>query len=828
KQQETFNSEADYLNQWLKKQNHDPFPNMARHRVVYILNEENGLFQITLHKAYLTQQNEYQIKAPLDINTNITDKLPKFVSLTDQEILAELQTQLRAKPTLAPEKHMFLLAPDPSHPSKIEQTLIKIVESGRCFWRASHRQPLSFSQTTRRDEKWLEVTDSLLLNRAESKVYQHRAYNHSQLSLLKSLHHPEFKPDWLTPRIRVNSHQLSMDWKDATLFEFDTAEVSFIFELTDGKQIELNYTELLHVHQGGDSLANRQLMEIVAGKLHLLEWIGSIKSNFEPPIARHFDVTTRFLEGDFGHWFPMLRGLYLERWQVEFAHSFRLNQQKVSDWYSRVTQVDKAAVDQSWFELEVGVKVDGEAVNILPFIVEALRNGQLDLSTQSETIAIKLDDNRVIGINRSRVQSIVNTLIELSENKPLINQKLTLPESQLVRVNLLEKELQQSAEWMDANKLQEKAKALAQSEGITRVNIPKNVCAELREYQKRGVDWLQFLGRQQIGGILADDMGLGKTLQTLTHIQIEKNSGRMQGPCMVVAPTSLLGNWLAEANKFTPELNLVHWAGTRRQLQGERLRQADIIVTSYGLLLRDFAQLNQLPLHLLVLDEAQAIKNSRTKVSKIAFSMTSKLRLCLTGTPLENHLGELWSLFHFLMPGLLGEQAQFKRLFQLPIEKEQDWSRQQQLSQRIAPFMLRRTKDKVASDLPTKTEIAEVIELNQEQADLYETVRMSMLEEVQKAMTQNTRGGNQLLIGNALLRLRQICCHPNLVDFGQAQQSDSAKLAWLKAVLPELVQSGSKVLIFSSFTSMLAIISEELQELNIEHLTLTGQTRQRS
>ena len=839
KQQEQYQSEREYFARWLSKQHHDPFPNMARHRVVYILDQSEGRYVLSVHKAYLTQQQTFQIKAPLPINTSVGDKLPKFVSLTDQEILVELQKlnqQVESELTL--ESHQLDLgSSDQSFSRKqVDQVLLKMVDSGRAFWRAVHRAPLSRAIASSVDENWLAISANVYLSRSESKIYAVQSYSQKQLKLLRLLNSADFDCQKIVPKLEINTQNIGLVWR-AQNYEFDSAEISFVFsegnsepdlEIDKRNALSLSYLEIEHLVRGDRSQASLALLEHVSAAMHLIDSIEGIYRFFEPPIARQFDPAARYLDGDISHWFPMLRGLQLEGWQIEFAPSFKLNQKSVDDWYSRVQQVDGAAAETHWFELEVGVRVDGEAINILPFIVQALKQGQLDLNNEKELISITLDDGRVIGIRKQRVEAIVKTLMELSEAKPLVNQKLHLPQSQLVRVNLLEKAIEKQSEWMDAKALQDKAKALAESEGVKPVAIPENVNAELREYQKRGVDWLQFLSKQQIGGILADDMGLGKTLQTLTHIQIEKNAGRMRDPVLIVAPTSLLGNWLAEAKKFTPDLSLLHWAGHRRRQNTERLTSADIIVTSYGLLLRDFPVLSKLELYLLVLDEAQAIKNSSAKVSKIAFALKSKLRLCLTGTPLENHLGELWSLFHFLMPGLLGDHAQFKRLFQIPIEKEQDWQRQQQLAQRIAPFMLRRTKDKVAADLPAKTEISEVIELSESQADLYETVRMSMLEEVQKAMTQNSKGGNQLIIGNALLRLRQICCHPDLVDFGQDALPDSAKLTWLQAVLPELVQTGSRVLIFSSFTSMLSIISETLDAMKIAHLKLTGQTRNRT
>ncbi|TQV89200.1 DEAD/DEAH box helicase [Aliikangiella coralliicola] len=859
KQNENFSSEWQYLSDWISKQQFDPFPNMARHRVIYLLDGEPGNIYVTIHKAYLTQQNEYVRKAELDLSIINNDKLPKFVSLTDQQILNDMQFAIaksgdikqitlteQADSTDSEYLNRYLFQTSENH-----HTLSRIVASGRCFWRSCHRHALAWHTSYVNDEDWWPISNTLYLDRAGSRVVNYLPISsiQKQQHQLFSCYQPETTP--VKPRLTISTKQIGLPWHKQTLHELDIAEISFevsnqAFSLQDlmiWYQISTEASNRTSTPDDtstprdtstpGDTTApNDALPEKVAGLLHQLDWVPSIQAGFEQPISQNFDISCRYLDDNLAHWFPLLRGLNLEGWQICFSPEFRLNRRKVDDWYSHVSAKDSTALfsTDDWFEVEVGVKVDGESVNLLPYIVDALRKGQLNFSTEKETITIALDGQKNIEISQARVKSIVDILLELAEQKPLsANQKLRLPVSQLVRIKMLETKMEQAAEW-GAQELERKAKVLAQSNGIATVTIPTNVHAQLRDYQQRGVDWLQFLANEGLSGILADDMGLGKTLQTLTHIQLEKNSGRMQGPCVVVAPTSLLGNWQAEAAKFTPELSIINWAGNQRHRLIEKLADVDLIITSYGLLLRDAEKLNQVGIHLLVLDEAQAIKNSRSKITRIAFEMSSKHRLCLTGTPLENHLGELWSLFHFLMPGLLGDQAQFKRLFQIPIEKENDWQRQQQLSQRIAPFMLRRTKNKVAADLPAKSEIAEFIELSESQTDLYETVRMSMLEEVQKAITQNTKGGNQLLIGNALLRLRQICCHPGLVEFGRelTEPENSSKMIWLQTTLPELIQSGRKVLIFSSFTSMLDIIAQQLEQMDIRYLMLTGQSRHRS
>jgi SNF2 family DNA or RNA helicase len=317
-------------------------------------------------------------------------------------------------------------------------------------------------------------------------------------------------------------------------------------------------------------------------------------------------------------------------------------------------------------------------------------------------------------------------------------------------------------------------------------------------------------------------------MQTLAHILIEKKSGRLKSPCLVIAPTSLLSNWQQEAQKFAPSLKFMKLAGTKRKGLFAQMAKMDLVVTSYGLVLRDINKLRKTRFHLLILDEAQVIKNTRSKITAAVNDLYSNQRVCLTGTPMENHLGELWSLFHFLMPDFLGSEYQFNQLYRQPIEKNQDYLRQTLLAKRVAPLMLRRTKNEVAKELPSKTEMVTLIELEEAQADLYETIRISMMEQVDKVLSLETNNRNQFLIGNALLKLRQVCCHSNLIKLESAQKLNaSAKISWLKSRLPTMVDQGRRVLLFSSFTSMLDIIATELEGMSIPYLMLTGKSKHR-
>jgi SNF2 family DNA or RNA helicase len=253
------------------------------------------------------------------------------------------------------------------------------------------------------------------------------------------------------------------------------------------------------------------------------------------------------------------------------------------------------------------------------------------------------------------------------------------------------------------------------------------------------------------------------------------------------------------------------------------------VITSYPLLIRDEAALLACSYHYLILDEAHYIKNPKTKAARGARNIDARHRLCLTGTPLENHLGELWSLFDFLLPGLLGNQKQFQAVFRTPIEKHRDTTRTESLARRVRPFMLRRTKDAVASELPEKTEIIRRIALTHQQQDLYETVRLSVHHHVRSVIQHQGLARSQITILDALLKLRQVCCDPRLVKLEKPRSLiDSAKLQFLIEILPEMIEEGRRILLFSQFTSMLALIEEEVKKLRIDYAKLTGQTMDRA
>lgn len=508
--------------------------------------------------------------------------------------------------------------------------------------------------------------------------------------------------------------------------------------------------------------------------------------------------------------------------------------EEIDAWY---TEIDEAQAH--WFSLELGIQIDGERINLLPIIVEILQKlpteaieniQKLEGSSEALKIITKLPDGRYIEIPGIRLKGIIQTLTELFDEEGLNRGKLLLPDMRAKQVAELERVFDGLPVYhVGGAKLRKIGRELQNFKGINATKVPKTLKAQLRPYQQEGVNWLQFLRKYQLAGVLADDMGLGKTIQTLAHILVEKARRRLQLPCLVIAPTSLMTNWQREAARFAPSLKVLTLHGPDRHLKFDTIAKFDLILTTYPLLTRDKDVLLQQDFSTLILDEAQNIKNPNAKSTQLVHKIKATHRLCLTGTPMENHLGELWSLFNFLLPGFLGDRKRFAQLFRNPIEKQGDGDRQAALAARVAPFMLRRTKDEVVKELPKKTEMIRTFQLETKQADLYETIRLSMQDKVIKAVRKKGLSQSKIVILDALLKMRQVCCDPRLVKLEAAKTvKRSGKLETLMELLPNLVEEGRKILLFSQFTSMLKLIEEEVKKHNISYVKLTGQTTNRS
>lgn len=514
-----------------------------------------------------------------------------------------------------------------------------------------------------------------------------------------------------------------------------------------------------------------------------------------------------------------------EGWRITVAPQFRHYFVAARQW-----RVNLERDTQGRFALGMTATIGGETLNLLPRLANAIaatpeRYTDGALSNCSEGSVLSLGDDRRVVVPLSLLRPLLNHLLELFDQPKLDRLgRLALPATQLERLNAMADALDRY--WHDPQSVAKGAIQLSFDEGVL-TNAYDGLNATLRDYQIQGVAWWRNLARRELGGILADDMGLGKTLQTLAFLLQEKNNGRLHQPALVVAPTSVIYNWQIEAKRFTPTLSCIVLHGTQRMEILKSDIQADIFVTSYALAHRDLAAWQQRRVSYLVLDEAHMIKNANTKVAKALRQFEAEHRFCLTGTPLENHLGELWSLFEFMMPGSLGSEPQFKRLYRIPIEKRRDEARAAALLRRIAPHLLRRKKSDVATELPPKTEMVVHIAMGEVQGQFYEALHATTQKEILRLLNDDKGEQRRIHVLDALLRLRQLCCDPRLLPLEACAEIPSAKLEHLLNMVQELNEEGRKILVFSQFTSMLKLISQGLQILKITHLMLTGATQNR-
>ena len=482
--------------------------------------------------------------------------------------------------------------------------------------------------------------------------------------------------------------------------------------------------------------------------------------------------------------------------------------------FERIEPQFRISSGVQWFDL--GVVFASNSGETLP----AAEIQRLLLSGQSHT---RLKNGKLALIDTGAVEELQEVLLDCAPQQHAQGYRINNTQAGFLEATLREHtrwQIQAPAAWRER---------AARQGGEARLECPPLGALEtvLRPYQKQGVAWLRFLGENGFGGILADEMGLGKTLQTLAFFR-SRRAGATR-PDLVVCPTSLVFNWVAEAKKFTPELKVLALHGPERQELFEQIPVHDLVVTSYALLRRDAERYRGLDFDTVALDEAQHIKNRETQNAQAVKSVAAAHRLVLTGTPMENSVLDLWSIFDFLMPGYLGSAKDFRERYELPISREQNAPAQARLARRLRPFMMRRLKREVAPDLPARIEQIAYCELTPEQRGVYQQVIEASRKEVLEAVGEQGMAKSRMVVLNALLRLRQVCCDLRLLKLENVEPATaSGKLDLFGELLEEALDGGHRLLVFSQFVSMLSLLKERLAAEAIDYCYLDGSTADRA
>ena len=592
-----------------------------------------------------------------------------------------------------------------------------------------------------------------------------------------------------------------------------------------------------------DAQAQQTLLKLglVPLDLDLLQWRGE-------PLPLGDSLWTLVQEEFFGDFHAEhVPALLADGWQVTTLPGFAHHSLAVSGWQlglaedveeaeaprpsRRVEGLGLARRQGAWL-VSLGMEVDGQRIDLAPLMANLLRKDKRWL----DAVAIAaIEDDAVISLRApggrryhaiaAPLKAIMLALLDLLKPAQLEKgQPLRLNAWDADRIRCIEEESRDRWQIHGDAGLKALGQRLLAAGAPSTLAQPPGLGLALRPYQLHGLAWLQYLRELNLAGILADDMGLGKTAQALAHIWAEKQAGRLDRPALVVVPTSLLFNWQQEAARIAPGLKLMTWHGADRE--AAQLAGADVVLSTYNLVWRDLRALSAQPWHLLILDEAQSVKNAQARAARALRRLNARHHLALTGTPLENHLGELWSLFDLLMPGFLGDSRTFARHWRKPIEINRDGPRARLLAARVRPFILRRMKTEVAAELPPLTELVKRVTLVGQQKQLYESVRVAADHMVRRILQKDGFTPTSLIsVLDAMLKLRQVCCDPLLVKgVEMAPNIERAKLAWLREHLPDFVAQGRRLLLFSQFTEMLDLIAAALDELGLPHLRLTGQT----
>lgn len=462
----------------------------------------------------------------------------------------------------------------------------------------------------------------------------------------------------------------------------------------------------------------------------------------------------------------------------------------------------------NWFDLDAVVQYGDQEVNLLE-VRKALKKGNLYIKLADGSIG----QIPVVWLERYKH---LFSLADLTESGLRINQ---------IQLSLVDELLEDSETQDVSTDFLEKRERLKNLNNISSQPVPQEFTGELRPYQKAGLDWLYFLSEYGFGGILADDMGLGKTIQVLAFLQSKKERGQFGKAALLVVPKSLLTNWQRESARFTPNLRCLEYMGNFRNKDIQTFNNYDIILTTYGTMLRDIEIFREYTFSYAILDESQAIKNPLAQSSKAARLINAEHRLVMTGTPVENNTFELWSQFAFANPGLLGNMDFFKQEFANPIESRQDETSADLLKRMIYPFILRRTKEQVAPELPPRTERIIYTDMDVAQRKIYNHTRDAYRSQLLGLINDGGLDNARMKILEGLLRLRQICIHPALVE--PTYNKESSKFEILLETMETLKSEGHKALVFSQFVQALKLLETEMKKMGFSYSYLDGKTKDR-
>jgi non-specific serine/threonine protein kinase len=566
-----------------------------------------------------------------------------------------------------------------------------------------------------------------------------------------------------------------------------------------GHEVEWNDETRITVQEGNKVLI---IHRNKAAETQFIESIRALHTNFSQPSNNNY-FYLRSKEALKNSWFFLffdtLKEMNVRVFGFDGLRNFRFSSHKP------VTNLQiSSGID--WFDAQIEVLYGDQRVSIKD-IKQALANkqnyvqladGSLGLLPEEwlrkYSLLFKIGEEKDKGLKLSKYNfSVIDELYEFIDDEAIVIE------------------------------LEQKRKKLLQFDEIRNITLPHNLNAHLRPYQESGFQWLNYLDEVKWGGILADDMGLGKTIQALTFVQHYKNKHNDKCLALVVCPTTLIYNWENEIKKFTPTMRYHIHHGPARQKNPEELQKVDIIITTYGTLRSDVQLLMKMEFDYVILDESQAIKNPQSKVTKAAQLLHTRNRLALSGTPMQNNTFDIYAQMNFLNPGMLGSVDFFRNEFATPIDKFQDEERKDHLRKLIYPFILRRTKEQVAKELPEKIETVIFCEMDAEQRHIYDAYRNTYRSKILGVIEDQGMERSQLTILQGLMKLRQICDSPAILNESEQYPNHSVKLHELTREMSENI-SNHKVLIFSQFLGMLALIKERLQHLKIPFEYFDGST----